>query len=45
MIGLYSEDICYDIFVINNFFDFYWNVFNKRVIKFMSLSPYTYNET
>lgn len=34
---LYSEDICCDVIVANNFFDFSWNVFNNKAIKVLSL--------
>ena len=31
--GLYSEDICYDIFIANKSLHFFWNVFNTKAIK------------
>ena len=33
IIGLYSEDICYDLLVVNETFDFLWNVLNTKAIK------------
>ena len=46
IIDLYSEDICYDIFVANKFFDFFWNVFNTQAINVCyTLLSFTYNET
>ena len=33
IIGLHSEDICFDTFVVNKCFDFFRNVFNTKVIK------------
>ena len=32
-IGLYSDDMCYDIVVVNKSLDFFWNVFNSKAIK------------
>ena len=33
MIGLHTEEFCYDIFVANKLFDFFWNVFTTKAIK------------
>ena len=32
-IGLYSDDMCYDIVAVNESLDFFWNVFNSKAIK------------
>ena len=54
VIDVYSKDICYDIFVVNksfdffwnmlkkNFFYFFWNMFNTNAIKNVTLLPLTY---
>ena len=31
--GIYSENICYDIFVANKCFDFFYNVFISKDVK------------
>ena len=33
VIGLHSEISCYDIFIINIFFDIFWSAFNAKAIK------------
>ena len=33
VIGLYSENVIYDILIFSKFLDSFWNVFNNKLIK------------